>query len=254
MLPSRNTRALPKVVSQAECQAARDKLLVKEKGLTKAHDALAAERRRLPMALIDKPYSFEGPNGRATLLDLFEGRKQLLLYHFMFGPNSDVGCDGCSMVMDHLPHTAHLNARDVSLAVVSRAPLMKLEAYKRRMGWTFPWFSSFGTDFSHDMGVGPKEPRSGEYQDGEEHGWSVFLRDGDKVYRTYFTTQRGGELLGTTFSFLDITPYGRQEDWEDSPKGWPQGKPYEWWRRHDEYDDAPKSELCCGPGRQTSAA
>jgi predicted dithiol-disulfide oxidoreductase (DUF899 family) len=134
MLPSRDTNALPKVVAQAEWQAARDKLLVKEKELTKAHDALAAERRRLPMVLIDKPYSFEGPNGRATLLDLFEGRKQLLLYHFMFGPNSDVGCDGCSMVMDHLPHTAHLNARDVSLAVVSRAPLKKLEAYKRRMG------------------------------------------------------------------------------------------------------------------------
>jgi predicted dithiol-disulfide oxidoreductase (DUF899 family) len=254
MLPSRNTRALPKVVSQTEWRAARDKLLVKEKELTKAHDALAAERRRLPMILIDKPYSFEGPNGRATLLDLFEGRKQLLLYHFMFGPNSDVGCDGCSMVMDHLPHPAHLNARDVSLAVVSRAPLKKLETYKRRMGWTFAWLSSFGTDFSHDMGVGPKEPRLGEYQDGEEHGWSVFLRDGDKVYRTYFTTQRGGELLGTTFSFLDITPYGRQEEWEDSPTGWPQGKPYDWWRRHDEYDDAPKSKSCCGPDRQTSAA
>ena len=160
--------------------------------LTKTHDALAAERRRLPMVLIDKPYSFEGPNGKVTLLDLFEGRKQLLLYHFMFGPNSDAGCDGCSMVMDHLPHTAHLNARDVSVAIVSRAPLKKLEAYRKRMGWTFRWFSSFGTDFSYDLGVGPKEPRPGEYQDGEEHGWSVFLRDGDHVYRTYFTTSAAG--------------------------------------------------------------
>jgi predicted dithiol-disulfide oxidoreductase (DUF899 family) len=254
MLPSRNTNALPKIVSQAEWEAARSALLVKEKELTKAHDALAAERRRLPMVPIDKPYSFEGPNGKVTLLDLFEGRKQLLLYHFMLGPNNDAGCDGCSMVADHLPHTAHLNARDVSVAFVSRAPLAKLEAYKRRMGWAFPWFSSFGTDFSFDLGVGPKEPNPGEYQDGEEHGWSVFLRDGDKIYRTYFTTQRGGELLGTTFGFLDITPYGRQEIWEDSPKGWPQGKPYEWWRRHDEYDDAAKAKACCGAEKSADAA
>jgi predicted dithiol-disulfide oxidoreductase (DUF899 family) len=247
-------QAFPKIVSQAEWQAARDKLLVKEKELTKAHDALAAERRRLPMVLIDKPYSFEGPNGKMTLLDLFEGRRQLLLYHFMFGPNNDVGCVGCSMVADHLSHLAHLHARDVAVAFVSRAPLAKLEAYKRRMGWTFPWFSSFGSDFSYDLGVGPKEPRPGEYQDGEEHGWSVFLRDGDKIYRTYFTTKRGCELLGTTFGFLDITPFGRQEEWEDSPKGWPQGKPYEWWRRHDEYDDAPKTDSCCGSTEQSSAA
>lgn len=195
MLPSRNSNALPKIVSQAEWQAAHDALLVKEKQLTKAHDALAAERRRLPIVLIDKPYSFEGPNGKVTLLDLFEGRKQLLLYHFMFGPNSDVGCDGCSMVMDHLPHTAHLNARDVSVAIVSRAPLKKLEAYRKRMGWPFRWFSSFGTDFSYDLGVGPKEPRPGEYQDGEEHGWSVFLRDGDHVYRRQGAGHRHGRRL-----------------------------------------------------------
>ncbi len=253
MLPSRNTKALPKIVSQAEWQAARDALLVKEKALTKAHDALAAERRRLPMVEVDKDYVFDGPNGKVTLLDLFEGRKQLLLYHFMFGPNADAGCDGCSMVADHLPHLAHLKARDVSVAFVSRAPLEKLEAYKKRMGWTFPWFSSFGTDFSYDLGVGPKEPKPGEYQDGEEHGWGVLLRDGDKVYRTYFTTQRGGELLGTTFGFLDIVPYGRQENWEDSPEGWPQGAPYEWWRRHDEYDAA-ETHACCGGARDASAA
>jgi predicted dithiol-disulfide oxidoreductase (DUF899 family) len=140
------------------------------------------------------------------------------------------------------------------VAFVSRAPLAKLEAYKKRMGWTFPWLSSFGTDFSFDLGVGPKEPNPGQYQDGEEHGWSVFLRDGDKVYRTYFTTQRGGELLGTTFGFLDITPYGRQEAWEDSPKGWPQGKPYEWWHRHDEYDDAAQAKACCGGSAQETNA
>jgi predicted dithiol-disulfide oxidoreductase (DUF899 family) len=240
-------QALPKIVSQAEWQAARDKLLVKEKQLTKAHDALAAERRRLPMVLIDKPYSFDGPTGKVTLLDLFEDRRQLLLYHFMFGPNKDEGCVGCSMVADHLPHLAHLRARDVSVAFVSRAPLAKLEAYKQRMGWTFPWFSSFGTDFSYDLGVGPKKPDPSVYQDGEEHGWSVFLRDGDKVYRTYFTTQRGCELLGTTFGFLDITPFGRQETWEDSPTDWPQSKPYAWWRRHDEYEDTePKTSSCCG--------
>ena len=229
--------SLPPVVSAEEWQAASDALLAKEKGATKARDALAAERRRLPMVLIDKDYVFQGPNGDATLLDLFEGRRQLILYHFMFGPNQDVGCDGCSLVVDQIGHLAHLHARDTSFVLVARAPLPKLEAYKRRMGWTIPWYSSFGSDFNVDFGRSPETPQPDAYQDGEMFGLSVFLRDGDAVYRTYFTRQRGVEALGSVWTFLDLTPLGRQEAWEDSPEGWPQTPPYEWWRRHDEYED-----------------
>jgi predicted dithiol-disulfide oxidoreductase (DUF899 family) len=227
---------LPPVVSPDEWEAARDQLLAKEKEATRARDALAAERRRLPRMRIDNEYAFEGPNGKASLLDLFDGRRQLLLYHFMFGPNQDAGCDGCSMVVDGIVDLAHLHARDTSLVLVSRAPLAKIEPYRRRMGWAVPWFSSFGSDFNVDFGVSPPEPQPTEYQDGEAFGLSVFLRDGDDVYRTYFTNGRGVEMLGTTWSFLDVTPLGRQEDWEDSPAGYPQTSRYEWWRRHDEYE------------------
>jgi len=227
---------LPPVVSAETWQAARDALLAKEKEATRARDALAAERRKLPMVRIDKDYVFEGPDGNATLLDLFDGRRQLLLYHFMFGPNQDAGCDGCSMFVDQIGHLAHLYARDTSFALVSRAPIAKLEAYRRRMGWTIPWYSSFESDFNLDFGVGPETPQEGVHQDGESFGLSVFLRDGEDVYRTYFTTGRGIEALGSVWTFLDLTPLGRQETWEDSAAGYPQTKPYEWWRRHDEYE------------------
>ena len=233
-----STLDAPPVVSQAEWDAARERLLVKEKEATRARDALAAERRRLPRVEIDKQYVFDGPDAKASLLDLFEGRRQLILYHFMFGPNHDEGCDGCSLVIDNVGHLAHLHARDTSFVAVSRAPLAKIEPYKQRMGWTIPWYSSFGSDFNHDFGVGPETPRAGEYQDGETFGLSVFLREGDTVYRTYFTSGRGVEALGSLWSFLDVTPLGRQEEWEDSPAGYPQTPPYQWWRRHDEYDDA----------------
>jgi predicted dithiol-disulfide oxidoreductase (DUF899 family) len=227
---------LPPVVSQGEWQAARDELLAKEKEATRARDALAAERRRLPRVLIDKPYVFEGPNGKASLLDLFEGRRQLLLYHFMFGPNQDQGCDGCSMFVDNLGHPAHLNARDTTLALVSRAPLEKIERYRKRMGWDRPWYSSFDSDFNVDFGVSPETPQPDKYQDGETFGLSVFIRDDeDKIYRTYFTRLRGVEAVGTNWTLLDLTPLGRQEDWEDSPEGYPQTPRYDWWRRHDEY-------------------
>jgi predicted dithiol-disulfide oxidoreductase (DUF899 family) len=229
---------LPPVVSPTDWQAAREALLVKEREATRTRDALAAERRRLPMVRIDEHYTFDGPEGKATLTDLFEGRRQLLLYHFMFGPNQDAGCDGCSMVVDQIGHLAHLHARDVSFALVSRAPLTKIEAYRTRMGWTIPWFSSFDSDFNVDCGVSPETPQPDVYQDGETFGLSVFLRDGDSVFRTYFTTARGVEALGSVWTLLDLTPLGRQEDWEDSPAGYPQTKPYEWWRRHDEYEDA----------------
>jgi predicted dithiol-disulfide oxidoreductase (DUF899 family) len=229
---------LPPVVSATEWQRALDELLTKEKEATRGRDALAAERRRLPMVQIEKEYVFEGPDGAARLLDLFEGRKQMIVYHFMFGPNQDVGCDGCSMVVDNIGHPAHLRARDTSIALVSRASLAKIEPYRKRMGWSLPWYSSFESDFNVDLGVSPPSPRPSEYQDGESFGLSVFLRDADDIYRTYFTAGRGVEALGSTWTFLDLTPLGRQESWEDSPAGYPQSAPYEWWRRHDEYPDA----------------
>jgi predicted dithiol-disulfide oxidoreductase (DUF899 family) len=228
----------PPVVSEAEWRAAHEKLFAKEKEATRARDALAAERRRQPMVRIDKDYVFEGQAGHASLLDLFEGRRQLIVYHFMFGPNQDVGCDGCSMVVDQVGHLAHLHARDTSFALVSRAPLAKIEPYRQRMGWTIPWYSSFESDFNVDFGLSPETPQEGVYQDGETFGLSVFFRDGDEVYRTYFTNRRGVEALGSVWTFLDLTPLGRQEEWEDSPEGWPQSPPYDWWRRHDEYDES----------------
>ena len=227
---------LPRVVSSEEWQAAREILLAKEKEATRARDALAAERRRLPIVRIDKSYALDGPDGKRTLLDLFEGRSQLLLYHFMFGPNRDAGCDGCSMFVDQIGHLAHLHARDTSFALVSRAPLAKIEPYRTRMGWTVPWYSSFESDFNVDFGVSPEVPQPDVYQDGESFGLSVFLRDGERVFRTYFTTHRGVEALGSVWTLLDLTPLGRQETWEDSPAGYPQTAPYEWWRRHDEYE------------------
>ena len=226
----------PPVVSEREWKAARGRLLEKEKAATHARDALAAERRRLPRVRIEKDYAFAGPAGKASLVDLFDGRRQLILYHFMFGPRQDEGCDGCSMFIDQVGHLAHLHARDTSFAIVSRAPIDKIEAYRKRMGWTIPWFSSFESDFNHDFGVGPERPQTGEYQDGEAFGLSVFVRDGGELYRTYFTNGRGVEALGPVWTFLDLTPLGRQEVWEDSPEGYPQTAPYEWWRRHDEYE------------------
>ena len=223
---------LPRVVPQDEWLVARNELLTKEKKATRARDALAAERRRLPMVRIDKDYVFEGPDGTASLLDLFEGRRQLLLYHFMFAPGVEgwpsAGCPGCSMFVDQISLLNHLHARDTSFALVSCAPLATIEPYKQRMGWDIPWFSSFGSDFNVDFGVTTDE--------GETFGLSVFLRDGESVFRTYFTSGRGVEALGSVWTFLDLTLLGRQENWEDSPAGWPQTPPYQWWRRHDEYE------------------
>ncbi len=223
--------SLPKIVSREEWQRARNQLLVKEKAATKARDAHSAERRRLPMVRIEMDYVFEGPGGKVRLLDLFEGRRQLIVYHFMFAPGVDgwptAGCPGCSMVVDHLGPLEHLYARDTSLVLVSLGPLANLDAYKKRMGWKVPWFSSAGTNFNADFGLSTEE--------GETFGLSVFLCDGDVVYHTYFTTARALEAVDTNFTLLDWTPFGRQEIWEDSPPGWPQSEPYVWWRRHDEY-------------------
>ena len=227
---------LPPVVSREEWEATLEEFRAKEKAATRARDALAAERRRLPRLRIDHDYVFDAPTGKVRFVDLFEGRRQLLLYHFMLGPNQELGCDGCSMVLDQICHLAHLHARDTSFAAVSRAPIAKIEAYRKRMGWTVPWYSSFGSDFNHALGVGPEHPKVGEYQDGETFGMSAFLRDGTEIYRTYFTKDRGVETLGPVWTLLDLTALGRQEQWEDSPEGYPQTPPYKWWRRHDEYD------------------
>jgi predicted dithiol-disulfide oxidoreductase (DUF899 family) len=212
----------PTVVSPAEWETAHQELLAKEKAATKASDALAAERRRQPMVAFRNDYVLEGPDGRATLLDLFDGRRQLIVYHFMMEPGADP-CVGCSFFADQIPELAHIHARDTSLVLVSRAPLAELEAHRERMGWTVPWLSSFGSDFNADCGIGTL------------FGLSVFLRDGDEVFRTYFTSDRGSEPLGSAWSFLDLTPLGRQETWEDSPEGYPQTPPFQWWRLHDEY-------------------
>ena len=218
---------LPTVVSAAEWQADRDRLLIKEKAATRALDELAAERRKLPMVRIDKSYAFEGADGQLTLLDLFEGRRQLIVYHFMLAPGSDHVCEGCSLFTDNVGELAHLHARDTSFTLVARAPFSELAPVKQRMGWSVPWVSSFGGDFNDDFGV---------TIDGREtFGLSVFLRDGESVFRTYFTNGRGVEALGSVWTFLDLTPFGRQENWEQTPAGRPQSAPYEWWRLHDEY-------------------
>lgn len=225
--------ALPKIVSPEEWEAAHQEFLKKEKEFTHTRDALAARRRRLPMVRIEKDYIFDGPGGKVSLLDLFDGQRQLLLYHFMFAPGvggwPTAACPGCSMFADNIGQFTpiHLKARGVSLAMISRAPIENIEAYRKRMGWPHLWVSSEHNSFNTDFGV--TTPK------GETHGLSVFLRDGNDIFRTYFTTERGAEVLGNVWGFLDATPFGRQETWEDSPEGWPQTKPYIWWRRHDEY-------------------
>ena len=225
--------SFPEIVSEAEWRAAREALLEKEKAMTRSRDALAAERRRLPMMRIEKDYTFEGTDGPVRLLDLFDGRPQLLLYHFMFAPGAHgwptAGCPGCSMFLDSLGQYArvHLNARDASFAVVSLGPLASLQAYRERMGWDVRWVSSANNTFNADLGITTSQ--------GENHGLSVLLRDGAQIYRTYFSSSRGLETVGTIWSLLDLTPFGRQEEWEDTPAGRPQSPPYQWWRRHDEY-------------------
>lgn len=217
----------PPVVSPREWEAARRQLLVEEKQLTHARDALAAKRRRMPWLAVEKEYEFDGPQGKVGLLDLFEGRRQLIVYRAFFEPGvtgwPDHACVGCSMVGDHVGHLAHLNARDTTLVFASRAPQADIQRVKARMGWTMPWYTitdEFDTDFDVN----------------EWHGTNAFIRDGDKVFRTYFINARGDEALGSTWSYLDMTALGRQETWEDSPQGYPQTPPYAWWHWHDEYD------------------
>ncbi len=233
--------ALPEVTTREQWLTARKALLAKEKELTRARDALNAERRRLPMVAVEEEYVFEGPHGPASLLDLFEGRRQLIVGHFMFDPSWDEGCPSCTAGADEIAsgHLEHLHARDTTLAYVSRAPLAKLEAYKAERGWTFPWYSSYGSSFNVDFGVTLDESRAPliyNYRSREEHeqagtgyylsgeqpfelpGTSCFLRDGDRVFHTYSMYGRGAESVGGSYYFLDLTALGRQEDWEE-PKG-----------------------------------
>ena len=214
------------VVPPQEWEAARQQLLVKEKAMTRARDALAAERRRMPWVAVEKEYAFAGPAGRVSLLDLFQGRRQLIVYRAFFEPGvfgwPEHACRGCSMVADQVAHLAHLNARDTTLVFVSRAPQADIARLKARMGWKMPWFT-ITDSFDRDFGVD------------EWHGTNVFYRSGESVFRTYFVNNRGDEQMGGTWNYLDITPLGRQEVWEDSPEGYPQTPTYKWWNWHDSY-------------------
>jgi predicted dithiol-disulfide oxidoreductase (DUF899 family) len=226
-LPAMQT---PPVVSRRDWESAWQKLLVKEKAQMRARDALAAERRRMPWMAVEKAYEFEGPGGsRLSLPDLFAGRRQLIVYRAFYEPGvfgwPAQACRGCSMVADQVAHLAHLNARDTTLVFASRAPQAQIAELKARMGWTMPWVT-ITDSFDADFGVA------------EWHGHNVFIRDdADRIFRTYFVNNRGDEQMGGTWNYLDITPLGRQEVWEDSPAGYPQTATYKWWNWHDSYED-----------------
>jgi predicted dithiol-disulfide oxidoreductase (DUF899 family) len=234
----------PPIVLQDEWRGERLKLLAHEKELTKEYDRVNAERRRLPMVKLEKVYSFDGPNGKRRLHDLFDGQRQLIVYHFMFDPAWEKGCPGCTGFVSRLGDLSLLKERDTTLVVISRAPLENLEKYKADKRWDIAWFSSFGSDFNYDFHVtlDPKvAPQEYNYRnkvemekavghpvqmEGEAHGLSVFFRMDDEVFHTYSAYARGVESLTDSFRLLDVTPYGRQQDFEVSPEGWPQRPTY----------------------------
>ncbi len=235
----------PPIASRDEWLASRRELLVAEKELTRHKDRVNAERRRLPMVKIEKDYEFDSPEGKVSLVDLFDGRRQLIMYHFMFDPAWEKGCPGCTGLVNSLGDLSMLNKRDTTYVLVSRAPLEKLENYKAEQGWERRWVSSFGSDFNYDFHVTQDknvvpleynyraqtelESRQQEepwFLEGENHGLSVFFRLDDDVYHTYSTYGRGCESVTDSYALLDLTPYGRQEDFEDSPVGWPQKPTY----------------------------
>ena len=233
----------PPIVSPEDWRDRRLRLLASEKALTKHYDQVSAERRRLPMVRNGKDYAFDAPDGRKRFVELFEGRRQLIVYHFMFDPDWEKGCGGCTYFVNSQGDLSGLHERDTTFALVSRAPLAKLEAYKAQKGWRFRWYSSFGSDFNYDFhvtldaSVTPVEYNyrtaaellainSPNAAEGEEHGLSVFFRLGDDIFHTYSTYARGTELLFDTATLLDQTPYGRQQSFEDSPPGWPQRATY----------------------------
>ena len=235
--------AAPTIASRDDWLVDRLRLLDHEKEVTKQHDRVNAERRRLPMVRIEKEYLFDTPAGKRTLGELFDGQRQLIVYHFMFDPAWKEGCTGCTSYVDALGDLSMLKERNTAFVLVSRAPLSMLEAYRAHRGWTVPWVSSHGSDFNYDFHVTLDEnaapieynyrskaeleaARGPNSAEGEEHGLSVFFRNGDDVFHTYSTYARGTESLTDSYSLLDVTPYGRQEDWEDSPTGWPQKPTY----------------------------
>jgi predicted dithiol-disulfide oxidoreductase (DUF899 family) len=244
----------PDVVTYDEWLAARKALLVKEKAFTRQRDELAADRRRLPMVEIEADYRFEGPGGEATLLDLFEGRDQLLVYHFMWLADEHQGCPSCSFLVDNIGDLTHLHARNTTLVLVSRGPLDELMAYRARMGWKVPWYSSLGGMFNYDFHVtidpavapveysfkdqAELEAENVAWRDwsGEQPGTSAFLRHGDRVFHTYSSYARGGDLLIGTYNWLDLTARGRQENFEEPP-GRSDSPFMAWLHRHDEYPD-----------------
>ena len=252
---STSTMNQPTIVSQDEWLAARLELLAKEKELTRHRDEVNAARRRLPMVEVTKNYVFAGPE-KVGLVDLFDGRSQLLVFHFMFEPDWDEGCPSCSFITDNIGHLSHLHARDTSLALVSRAPFEKLAAYRERMGWTVPWYSSHGSDFNYDFhvtidkSVAPVEYNYKSEEElvaqaeswagwsGDQPGVSAFLREGDRVFHTYSAYERAVEVLMGTYTWLDLTARGRQEDWEE-PSGRSDGEAMSWLRRHDQYEALP---------------
>ena len=238
----------PRLATRAEWREARLALLARERELTRARDALNAERRALPVVELDKNYMFEGPDGPVDLAGLFDGRRQLIVYHFMFFRESGEGCPGCSHMADNVPHLSHLHARDTSFVLVSRAPLGEIAPFRNRMGWTTPWFSSYGSDFNYDFHVTQDEavqPVEYNYMTkeqleargqtyhvkGEQHGISVFLRDGSRVFHSYSSYGRGPDILLNTHNFLDLTPFGRGEGWDGMPN---LNVPL---RHHDRYED-----------------
>ncbi len=236
--------AHPPIAGRDEWLAARKALLTREKALTQEYDRVNAQRRRLPMVRLDKTYTFEDAGGQVQLLDLFDSRRQLIVYHFMFDPAWDKGCPGCTGLVNAMGDLSMLGQRDTTFVLISRAPLAKLQAYQAQKGWPHRWVSSFGSDFNYDFHVTIDDdvaPYVANYRDkaeverikgrpatfkGETHGLSVFFRLDDDVFHTYSTYARGCEGLTDAYSLLDVTPYGRQEDFEDSPAGWPQKPTY----------------------------
>jgi predicted dithiol-disulfide oxidoreductase (DUF899 family) len=231
----------PPVVTEQEWEDARKRLLVKEKEVTRAKDALAAERRRMPWLAVRNDYQFDGPDGRTNLLGLFDGRRQLIIYRAFFEPGvigwPEHACQGCSLMADQVADVTHLNARDTTFAYASRAPQPDIARLKERMGWRMPWYTMID-GWDADFGVD------------QWHGTNAFIRDGDRVFRTYFVNNRGDEALGSTWSYLDLSALGRQETWEDSPADYPQSPPYDWWNWHDNYDHPERAQ---GPLRQAAA-
>jgi predicted dithiol-disulfide oxidoreductase (DUF899 family) len=243
MTMTNNTQIQPKVVSQEEWLTARKSLFAKEKAITHELDALRSERRQLPWVKVEKPYVFEGPQGKCTLADLFRGRSQLAVYHFMLAPGSDHICSGCSFIADHIDAARqHFEQADLSFAAISRAPLERIEQVRRRMGWTFPWVSSHGTDFNYDFGVSftKEDIAAGRaiYNYGtpiksseDMHGTSIFARnEGGEVFHTYSTYHRGDEVLIGAFAWLDLAPKGRNET----------GGTMSWVKLHDQYETGGK--------------